>query len=124
MESSPGLPLGAPQVHEHRWTDDIGGSKVRLKRKESGVSEGWEELDMSKNRRRVTPCYLQLQGCGLQRDSTLLMSFYEKSLFICHTIRLKFARSTTDKFSVMYPYESASIIKLFRIVQCMCQLAL
>lgn len=31
VESSSGFPARASQVHEHRWTDDIGGSQVRLK---------------------------------------------------------------------------------------------
>lgn len=31
VESSSGLPIGAPQVHEHGWTDDTGGSQVGLK---------------------------------------------------------------------------------------------
>lgn len=31
VESSSGLPVGAPQVHEHGWTDDTGGSQVGLK---------------------------------------------------------------------------------------------
>ena len=47
MEPGTGLPPGAPQVHEHRWTHDPGGSEVRLKKKtRRGKKKPEEEMYM------------------------------------------------------------------------------
>lgn len=79
MEQSPGLPPGAPQVHEHRRTDEPGGGQVGLRRSRSmGVGglvlrERAEE-EMSHVRFKLTPVLPNPQGNGIQRDSTLLMS--------------------------------------------------